>query len=401
MRTSGAIIGLFYLVAIVTTARASGDPWDMASLKSQPAVFDSPEIHSSDPRIRALFFEGAPYRGKPTRIFAWVGIPVTKPGEKVPGIVLLHGGGGTAFESWVKAWVDRGYAAIAIDHFGSLPVPENANPRPRNPTGGPPGGSATFSQLGEPLRDQWPLQAITAAMRAHSLLLAQPEVDPDRTGVTGISWGGYLTCLMAALDDRLKFAATVYGCGNYEETTFAGQLGKLPPEQCALWYDTWDAKNFIPRIRIPTLWVNSPNDKFFWLPAWQKSHRQMPLEWSTASLKLGMKHGGPPDGDPPEVLAFADSLLREGRKLPVVAGLRRDGNEVRVEFNSTVPLSRADLISTSDTDSPWETRAWQSTQATIQGNSVRATLPDGARLYYVALQDEEGLLTTTNYEERP
>jgi cephalosporin-C deacetylase-like acetyl esterase len=186
----------------------------MASLKSQPEVFDSPEIHSSDPRIRALFFEGAPYRGKPTRIFAWVGIPVTKPGGKVPGIVLLHGGGGTAFESWVKAWVDRGYAAIAIDHFGSLPVPENANPRPRNPAGGPPGGSATFSQLGEPLRDQWPLQAITAAMRAHSLLLAQPEVDPDRTGVTGISWGGYLTCLMAALHNFPHNAEIVkYICG--------------------------------------------------------------------------------------------------------------------------------------------------------------------------------------------
>jgi hypothetical protein len=40
---------------------------------------------------------------------------VGEPGRKVPGIVLLHGGGGTAFESWVKLWVDRGYAAIAID----------------------------------------------------------------------------------------------------------------------------------------------------------------------------------------------------------------------------------------------------------------------------------------------
>ena len=400
MMRAANIIVLTCLGAALTSCQPDKELWDIPELSLTPKVFASPDIRSSDPRIKALFLAGAPYRGKETRVFAWLGKPEAKPREKVPGIVLLHGGGGTAFESWVKLWVDRGYAAIAIDLFGTLPFPGDADPRPRNPDGGPPGGSATFSQLGEPLHDQWPYQAVTAAIRAHSLLLAQPEVDAARTGVTGISWGGYLTCLMAGLDDRLKFAAPVYGCGHYEETTFAGQLSKLPPEQSAIWYATWDAKHFIPRIRIPTLWVNSPNDKFFWLSAWQKSHRQMPHGLSTASLKLGMKHGGPPDGDPPEVLAFADSVVRDGRKLPAFAGFRRDGNEVRVDFTSSIPLSKADLVSTSETISPWQNRAWRSIPATIEGNSVRALLPDGARLYYVALQDEKGLITTTNYEER-
>lgn len=118
--------------------------WDIESLAAAPQVFPSETIRASDDRIRALFFEGAPYRGKPTRVFAWLGVPRLAPGEKAPGIILLHGGGGTAFESWVKTWVDRGYAAIAIDHFGSLPVPADAKPRPRNPDGGPPGGSFTW-----------------------------------------------------------------------------------------------------------------------------------------------------------------------------------------------------------------------------------------------------------------
>src|SRR5262249_55644912 len=48
--------------------------------------------------------------------------------------------------------------------------------------------------------------------RCVSLLGRLPEVDPDRIGVTGISWGGYLTGLVAGLDDRLKAAVPVYGC---------------------------------------------------------------------------------------------------------------------------------------------------------------------------------------------
>ena len=35
----------------------------------------------------------------------------------------------------------------------------------------------------------------------------------ERVGLTGISWGGYLTSLAMSLDDRLKLAVPVYGCG--------------------------------------------------------------------------------------------------------------------------------------------------------------------------------------------
>lgn len=365
-----------------------------------PAVFPS-DLTAADPRIRSLFFEGAPYRGKPTRVFAWLGVPKRKEDEKVPGIVLLHGGGGTAFESWVQLWVDRGYAAIAIDHFGNLPLPADADPRPRNPDGGPLGGSKAFSQLGEPLTDQWPYQAVSAAILAHSLLRAESGVDAERTGVTGISWGGYLSCVMAGLDQRLKFAVPVYGCGHYRETTFAAALDKLPADQRALWYDTWDASHYIPGIRAPTLWVNGPNDKYFWLPAWQKSHRQMPAGLSTASLRLGMKHGSPPAGDPPEVMAFAESVVRGSRGLLRIIGTRRDGHSVRVEFDTSAGLSGADLVYTSDTRSPWEKRLWQTVPARITGAEIQAEVPVDALLYYVALRDEHGMTITTDYEELP
>lgn len=380
-----------------SSAAPPENPWDIPSLRAPPEVFPAPEFPSSDDRIRPLFFAGPLYRGEPTRVFAWIGLPKLAEGARAPGIVLLHGGGGTAFESWVKLWVDRGYAAIAIDHFGTLPHPENAKPRPRNPSGGPPGGGATFAQLGAPLRDQWPYQAATAAILAHSLLLAQPDVDPERTGVTGISWGGYLTCLVAGLDSRLKFAAPVYGCGNYEETIFASELQKLPPEQSALWYAQWDAKNYIPDIRCPVLWVNGTNDKYFWPPAWQRSHQQMPPSLATISLHREMQHGHPPAGDPGEILTFSDSVVRGGGPLPRVLNSKLEARTVIVDFDAAGPPLKAELIYTSDTWSQWSKRQWRSVPAPFSGNRIEVTLPNEARIYYVSLWDVRGFQVSTPY----
>ena len=49
-------------------------------------------------------------------------------------------------------------------------------------------------------------------IRGLDLLSAMPEVDPEKLGVTGISGGGALTWYIAAMDPRIKAAATV--CGN-------------------------------------------------------------------------------------------------------------------------------------------------------------------------------------------
>jgi len=67
-----------------------------------PAVFPAPGFAAPD--VRALFFESVPCHGRPTRVFAWMGVPRPQPGATCPGIVLLHGGGGTAFDEWARLW---------------------------------------------------------------------------------------------------------------------------------------------------------------------------------------------------------------------------------------------------------------------------------------------------------
>ena len=83
-------------------------------------------------------------------------------------MVLVHGGGGTAFAEWVRIWNKRGYAAIAMDTCGALPdrAPEGKpwSPEKKRPEFGGPEGWGGFDQIDEPEIDQWTYHAVSAAV---------------------------------------------------------------------------------------------------------------------------------------------------------------------------------------------------------------------------------------------
>ena len=357
-------------------------------------------LSGRSPQIRPLFFEGLPYRGKPTRVFAWLGIPQVQAGQKVPGMVLVHGGGGTAFHDWVKLWVERGYAAISMDTCGALPEPADAKPRPRHEFSGPPGWGG-FDQIDDPLPDQWTYHAVADAILAHSLLRSQPEVDPDRIGLTGISWGGYLTCIIAGVDNRFRFAAPVYGCGHYLETVFAKQVESAGDDHGVRWLQWWDPANYLPNARMPTLWVTGSNDFAYWFPALQKSYRLVPAEQRTLCIRLRMPHGHGPAGEaPPEIAVFADSLLNKGCPLPRIVSATVQDSTVTVTFQSERPIAKAELNFTSDNTRPWPEREWSAIPAEVTGDRAVATLPSDARAYYMNLFDDRGCVVSSEHAER-
>src|SRR4051794_38754470 len=161
---------------------AGTGPWDVESLKKPPKVTDP----GKGP-LRAIYYEGEPYKGKPTRVFAYLGVPEKRQG-KLPAVVLVHGGGGTAFREWVELWQKRGYVALAMDLAGVGPDGK------RLPDGGPGQSDADKFYFEGGVKDFWTYHAVASVLRGVSLLASLPEVDPKRIGVTGISWGGYLTC---------------------------------------------------------------------------------------------------------------------------------------------------------------------------------------------------------------
>src|SRR5690606_16319239 len=115
---------------------------------------------------------------------------------------------------------------------------------------------------------------------------------PERTAVTGISWGGYLTCIVAGLDPRFKLAMPVYGCGFLHENSawVASQFNNMTPEHRAQWTKLWDPSQYIGAATMPIAFLNGTNDFAYPLDSYAKTC-QLVQTTKHFSIQLRMPHG--------------------------------------------------------------------------------------------------------------
>lgn len=376
---------------------AAQSPESPGLMRATPEMLTAPRTYPAEgfsaEGVEAVFYEGMPWKGKPTRVFAWIGFPKLAPSEKAPGIVLVHGGGGTAFDGWVRLWTSRGYAAIAMDTCGTVPRGSYGKWE-RHDAGGPPGND--FKTSMEPAADQWNYHAVADAILAHSLLRSRPDVDPDRIGLTGISWGGYLACIVSGLDDRLKFVVPVYGCGFLgDDSVWKPEIDKLG-EGGRRWLALWDPSHYLPLGHAPKLWVTGTNDFAYPLDSLRKSHRAAGGE-STLCVRLRMPHGHGPAGEgPDEIRLFADSIVKGGPPLAEVSTIVRDGSTIRATFAGSSPVASAQLLYTK-ADGPWPGRLWETAEARVdkEAKIIDAQLPAGATSYFLNIVDPQGHVVST------
>jgi dienelactone hydrolase len=369
-------------------------------------INDVPKYWSADmaqvDALNAIFYEGPDYRGKPSKVFAYYGVPSVKSGEKVPAIVLVHGGVGTAYSDWVKLWVSRGYAAIAMDLCGSLPIRDTDGKKWKKIAdgGGPAGWEVSFGQINEPLPDQWPCYAVNAIARARTLIGSFPEVDNSRVGITGISWGGFLTCIVAGVDSRYLFAVPVYGCGSLQNNSAWSE--RLKPPGMDKWCRQFDPLEYLPDAKMPLLWVAGTNDNFYPLVSLQKSYSLVKAP-VTLCIKPRMvhSHGGPGE-KPEEIRAFADSFCKGGQQLATVTGqgAEKDGT-AWVQWKSPVKIDKAEFLYTK-ASGIWKERKWESSAAQINQDAGKASfkIPEGATVYYFNITDSRGLVSSSRHVER-
>jgi dienelactone hydrolase len=300
----------------------------------------------------------------------------------------------------VRLWNQRGYAAIAMDLCGRLPIPKQEKRGERHAMGGPDGWDASFQQIDWPLEDQWPYHAVADAILAHSLIRSFPEIDPDRIGVTGISWGGYLTCIVAGVDERFKFAVPVYGCGFLGEgSAWVPTLTKMGQEKAGKWLANWDPSVYLPGAKMPMLWVDGNVDFAYPLACVQKSYR-LPKGQRWLSTQPGMKHSHPAGEVPPEIGVFADQILKGGVPLARCIGQGLDQRTLWATFESKSPLVKAQAVFTKDSG-PWQKRQWSVEEAKLDQTTGRASfaVPDGVKAIYIAVTDERGLLASSEHLE--
>ena len=383
--------------------------WNRDALYAEPKSWRFPGEFSSE--VTPILLEGEPFRGKPTTVFAYYGVPKTATKERpAPAIVLVHGGLGTSYPEWVRLWVRRGYAAICVDTCGALPVIDPVKGGwVANPSGGP-RGWGRVDAVDEPERDQWTYHAVAAVIRSHSFLRSLPNVDARAIGVTGVSWGGILSCIAAAADDRFAYAVPVYGCGftfePHGQTCYdAKSASRNSFARVARWAALWDPSAFLPFAKCPFLWVDGTNDFTFSLDAVRRSAALSPATHAF-STRLRMPHGhGAVSEAPAEILAFADRFARGGADVVRIGeGVVRDGTlSVRFDAKGRTVV-RAELLTTADgEDVAFPKRRWCAAPVAAldaAAGEVSAKLPAGAFAWFVNLVTDDGLIFSSPYAER-
>lgn len=422
-----------------TTAKPKEDAMTtaiQAFLKVTPRIADMPAYNpDSDPKsganewsnIKAIAFDGATISRRKTKVFAYIGFPEgASASKKVPAIVLVHGGGGHAYAEWVKLWTDRGYAAIAMDTTGFFPSETGKGVAGRetdNAAWWHFGLYGDFAETGyvnapnndemkyssKPLDQQWMYHAIADTMLARNILAADSRVDASKIGITGISWGGVITSLAIGYDSSYAFAIPVYGSGHLDEAlSWMGPIFSKADTK-----KNWSAAERFDRIHMPVLWLGWSNDMAFSINSNSRSYDDTKAAGAILSMKTHWGHSHGQGWQPKEAFHFADSIVKGGPTMTTCVTEPRGRN-----FSFTIkPASDAtkvtaqilyitdELSYTSKTPGSWPTidQTWKAKECTVEGNTVKGTLPSLAHSYYVELTTttpDGKYVTTTRFVEK-
>ncbi len=367
-------------------------PWDLATLSAAP---DFEWINQTD-AVWSLIYTGEEYEGKVTEVFAYYASPATLDGKnpgtgEFPGIVLVHGGGGTAFRIWAQEWAERGYAAIAMDLSGNQPLPTEEQDNPwgskstRLAAGGPrQDDEHKFFRLDKDFTAQWQFHSVSNIIRAHSLIRSFPEVDPDRTALTGISWGGYLTNLVAGVDHRFAAAVPVYGAGFlHEGSAWDGQFDSLGMEGTQRWVALWDPSSYVAHARVPMLFINGTNDFAYFVENWQKTANL--ASNAQYSMIPELKHSHLHGAEPVEIDHFISTQLENKAEFISSIKLSQKGSQAR--YSIAPAPKEVYLAYTADAKRSPE-RNWQ--LIPLGKAKGKVTIPSDAMLWYIYWVDESG-----------
>ncbi|MDE3186975.1 MAG: S9 family peptidase, partial [Acidobacteriota bacterium] len=195
------------------------------------------------------------WRSDTWRVQGWLMLPKDyDPAKKYPLIVEVHGGPAAAVESrWGAGYGLSPEAFSALGYFVLQP-----NPR------GSFGQGEAFTQANRKDFGYGDLRDILAGVSA---VEAKYPVDPNRVGITGWSYGGFMT--MFAVTQTTRFKAAVSGAGLSNWQSYYGQnsidqwmipyFGASVYDDPAV-YAKSSAINYIKQARTPTLVVVGDRD---------------------------------------------------------------------------------------------------------------------------------------------
>lgn len=173
-----------------------------------------------------------------------------EPGKKYPVVLYIHGGPHSQYD---EGWFDE-FQSLAGGGVWVL----YTNPR------GSSGYGAEFTNI---TRGEWGGDDYLDLMKAVDIAAARPDVDSTKMGVTGGSYGGFMTAWIETKTTRFKAAETDrmianwvswYSASDAQGLTESEFFGK-PWENPAM-YDTLSPIKYVSKVKTPTLLVQSEED---------------------------------------------------------------------------------------------------------------------------------------------
>jgi len=338
-----------------------GRYWRFEELARTPAYRPAGFPDSEAEGMRALMVTGKGPGNSTAEFFCYYAVPEGEmPSGGWPGVVLVHGGGGTAFPKHVEKWRSLGFAVIAPDWYNSRPTPASTNAPPRR-------ADVSRAPL-EGGKRQDHVANVANMVLAHSLLRSFPEVNADRTVFVGLSWGSWYGGCVAAVDGRFRGCVEIY-CGD-------------------LWPNVRKGRElvngrFLHAAKVPMWWAVSTNDANV-TPDSLNDGFAACGRWDGVSVvnKLPHSHVG---FQFPCVHRMARYYTGTGKRLPRLGMPRLEGNELVARvLDVGGGIDRVKIGYTTDGTSPFVKRLWKYADGVLAGDTVRARLPKGTVICYLA-----------------
>ena len=344
---------------------------------------------------KAVFIR-SDYNNQESYAFAYLGIP-NEPLEGKPAILLVHGGGGSAYYEWVNAWVAKGYVALAIDLEGHIPNKEGT-------IGDGPAAlyhNSTYvaphnQNLGDENADVtliWLHYACRTCIIANSFLHHYAGVDPYKIGVCGVSWGGYITSIIAGYDDRFAFAIPYY-C-----TT--DMLNDSTPIKTFIQshrsFEIFDNPEPLKHVDTPFFYIGSNSDQYSNIKSAPEVCASMKNGYVSILDRFLHSHANALSSI--ESFVFADNVLAHKEKLILKFV---DQNNLSITIPESRTLLEGSIYYTLDEEVNKDTK-WRSSSLGINNLStskvINTTIREGAHFYYASVIDEKGAVYTTKIEK--
>ena len=228
------------------------------------------EIHVGDRRLTEVskaFCEQAPLQPAErfvavspdgAEVEAWLLRPHDlAEGQRCPLLLNIHGGPftqyGNKFFDEFQAYARAGYAVVYSNPRGSSGYSEEWGRAIRGPVGGGDGwGSLDYQDL---------MAVVDAALEQFDFL------DPDRLGVMGGSYGGYMTSWIVSHTDRFKAACSERAVNNMLSEFGSSDFGWFHRAYTGVWpfedvepYLVQSPTTYADKITTPLLILHSEND---------------------------------------------------------------------------------------------------------------------------------------------